>query len=75
MNMISLSDGKQYMIVHAFNEARVIIDYDGLFVLVDNDPQTGWELSGEPANQDEKPVLATLTASMKDKSKVIVVKD
>jgi hypothetical protein len=65
-------DGKTYGVAHAFSDVRAIIDFDGLFVFVDRNPDGTWDLSGVPARQDEKPVLAELVAPMRDQSVVKV---
>lgn len=61
-------DGKSYEIAHFFSNTRAIIDFDGAFVLVDRVQNDDWELSGEPARQDEKPILAAFLAPMMDKT-------
>lgn len=65
-------DGTQYKVAHLFDETRAIISYDGLYVLVDRLPNGTWELSGEPARANEKPVLNALVAPMLDKTTVTV---
>lgn len=57
-------DGQAYDVVHSFGPARKIVNYDGLFVLVDIDPTGAAMLSGQPANADEAKVLATLTVGL-----------
>ena len=71
---ITLMDGKEYEVAHAFSPTRAIINYDGLFALVD---QMGgqWDLSGEPARDDEKPILTALLAPTMDQSILTVTKD
>jgi hypothetical protein len=61
-------DPKFYDVVHTFGDNRAIINYDGLFVLVDRVAGTDqFELSGEPARgENEKPVLDALVATIKD---------
>lgn len=67
-------EGKSYKVVHEFRPDRLLIDYDGLFVIVEL--QGGeWDFSGEPANAKEREVLAKFTAPMNDKSVVKVIKD
>jgi hypothetical protein len=56
--------GKMYTLVHDFGMGRAIVDFDGAFVLVDALPNGDWELSGEPAREDEKPALNKLVATM-----------
>lgn len=71
---IALADGKQYEVAHMFGDSRALVNYDGLYVFVD---LVGgiWDLSGEPARDDEKPILAALTAPMNDQSILTVTKD
>lgn len=54
---------KLYPVLHQFSEERVLIKYDGLVVFA-NQPRGSatWELDGEPAREDEKPVLEALIA-------------
>lgn len=60
-------DPKFYDVVHAFGDNRAIINYDGLYVLVDRVGGTDqFELSGEPARESEKPILNALVATIKD---------
>jgi hypothetical protein len=61
-------DGKSYEIVHYFSNKRAIIDFDGAFVLVDHVQNEDWELSGNPAMENEKPILAAFLAPMMDKT-------
>lgn len=76
MSTIKLSSGMKYEVAHEFGPGRVLVNYEGLFVLVDRDPQTGeWDLSGEPARPDEKPVIEALIEPMRDKSILVVKKD
>jgi hypothetical protein len=71
-NTITVS-GTECKVAHEFSDSRVIINYDGLFVLADKGT-SGWELSGTPANHDEMTVLKDLTASMNDVYTLNVVK-
>ena len=72
-------DGKEYKVERGtLTLGRCIINYDGLFVLVDKNPRTGeWELSGRPADDVEKKALEELTqqAGMKDQTVLTVTKD
>lgn len=69
-------DGKEYEVAHQFNESRVIISYEGVYVFADRWADGGgWDLSGEPARENEKPVLEALLAPMLDKTVVTVTKD
>lgn len=67
-------DDLKYIPVHAFSEDRAIINYDGLYVLVD---RLGglWGLSGRPATEAEKPILAKLTEPTNDVSVLTVTRD
>jgi hypothetical protein len=67
-------DGQQYPVAHAFSEDRVIICYDGLHILADR-LGSSWWLSGKPATEAEKPVLAKLTEPTNDVSVLTVTKD
>lgn len=68
-------DGKLYEVAHEFNPARAIINYDGVFVLVDKNADGTWDLSGEPAREDEKPILEALIKPFEDQTIVTVTKD
>lgn len=69
-------DGHMYSIAHTFREGRVVIDYEGLFCLADQNPDGTWDLSGEPARDgEEKEVLKKLTAPMEGKSILTVTKE
>lgn len=68
-------DGKDYEVVHSFSENRCLVNYDGLFVLVDQNSMGEWDLSGEPANAEEKVVIADATASMNDVSILKITKE
>jgi hypothetical protein len=70
---ITLTDGQEYEVAHTFSPSRAIISYDGLYVLVDQ-VDGAWDLSGEPARPEEKPVLETLLAPMMDQSIVTITK-
>lgn len=50
-------EGREYELVHNFGLNRGIINLDGAFALVDRVGAAQWELSGNPATDDEKPVL------------------
>jgi hypothetical protein len=68
-------DGFSYNVVHVFRANRALINYEGLFVLVDMLTDGTWELSGEPASDEEEVVLKTFTAPMNDKTVVTITKD
>ena len=55
-----LVSGRTYNIAHAFGPSRVIIDYEGVFVFVDQNSDGTWDLSGIPASENEKPFLVAL---------------
>ena len=65
-------DDKEYEVARLFSPERAIIEYEGLFVLVDKSVDDTWELSGEPARGDEKDALQELIAPMKDRTIVTV---
>jgi len=75
MDVVTLTDGKTYMVAHAFDSARALINFDGLYVFVDKAEDGTWDLSGEPARPDEKPILNALLAPTNDKTVVTVIKD
>lgn len=77
MSTVKLPGGVEYEVAHFFGDSRALVKYEGLFVLVDRDPQTGeWDLSGEPArNDEEKRIIAELTIPMEDQSIVTVTKE
>lgn len=68
-------DGVAYSVVHSFGDARVIINYEGLYVFADKNPDGTWDLSGEPARENEKPVLEALLAPTMDQTIVTVTKN
>jgi len=61
-------DGKSYEVLHYFSNKRAIVDYDGAYVLADHVQNEDWELSGLPARDNEKPILAALLAPMMDRT-------
>lgn len=69
---VVLDSGERCKVLHEFRPDRLIVDYDGLCVLVDEAEGT-WVLSGRPATTSEKPVLSALVASRPDS--VVVRKD
>lgn len=70
---ITLDTGEECELVRQFTDTRAIILFNDAYVLVDRVDADTWELSGEPARENEKPTLAALVAAMKDE--VIVTKD
>lgn len=72
---ITLTDGKDYEVAHTFSEGRVLISYDGLYSFADRAGDGTWDLSGEPARPEEKPVLAALLAPTMDQSVVTITKE
>jgi hypothetical protein len=57
MTSVSI-DGADYEVAHTFSSTRLLVNYDGLFVLVDRDPASGAvQLSGTPATPDEAVVM------------------
>ncbi len=72
---ITMVDGVEYEVVRMFTEARALINYQGLFVLVDKS-DVGWDLSGDPARTpEEKEAIETATADMRDKTVTEVTKE
>ncbi len=69
---ITLVDGKEYEVAHAFSPTRALINMDGLYVFADQ-VAGQWDLSGEPASEDEQPVLAALLAPTMDQSVLTVI--
>jgi hypothetical protein len=65
-------DGKEYTVAWVSDLVRVIIDYEGLYVLADF-VYPVWELSGRPADARERAELERLTAGMRDVSVVTVL--
>lgn len=65
-------EGKEYTVAHQFSADRCLIDFEGVYVFCDRYSDGVWELSGEPAREHEKPVLAALVAPMLDKTDVKV---
>lgn len=72
---ITLPDGKSYDVARSFGDARAIINYEGLFVLVDKDATGQWDLSQKPADGLEKSVLVELTADMTDVTVTTITKE
>ena len=68
-------EGTARTVAHSFSESRAVVDYDGLYVLVDLNTDGTWSLSGEPAREDEKDILKNLITPMKRQVEVIIVKD
>jgi len=69
-------NGTEYEVIRQFNENRALVNYEGLAVLVDRDPQSGtWDLSGQPANPDEEQVIKDFQAPMNDKTVLDIEKD
>ena len=58
--------GQSFKVVHVFNEARVLIEYEGLYCLADQNPDGTWDLTGTPATPEETEGIKTFTASMTD---------
>lgn len=65
-------DGKSYKVAHLFDEKRCLVEYEGLYVFADKAFDGTWELSGEPARENEKPVLAAFLNPMLGKTIVTV---
>ena len=59
--------GSKYKVAYESSDARVIIAYEGLFVLADKAPDGVWELSGVPAQGKEKDVLKRLLEPTMDR--------
>jgi hypothetical protein len=60
-------DDVSYEIVYSFSANRVLILYEGLFVLADRNLDDGvWALSGEPASPEENKIIAGFDRSMQD---------
>lgn len=75
LGMTITLDGQDYEVAHKFSESRVLVNYCGLYTFADKATDGTWELSGEPARQDEKPVLEALLAPTLDQSILTVTKD
>jgi hypothetical protein len=54
---------------------RAIVSYDGVLVVVHELDDGTWELSGEPANAEEKKVLTSLLTPQLDVTVVTVEKE
>lgn len=64
-----------YGVCHAFSDVRVIINYEGAYVLADfvvSSFGKSWELSGEPANPEERAMLEELVQPFEDTTVVTV---
>jgi hypothetical protein len=70
MDEITLDSGDVCKVVHRFSHDRLLVDYDGLFVLVDKVLGV-WVLSGRPADAEEREVMNPLIQDMKDSVKVV----
>ena len=68
MKTIKLTDGSSSEVIHEFDGGtRCLVLYDGLYVFVDQVPDTDtFDISGQPAHGDEIPILNTLVSAMKD---------
>jgi hypothetical protein len=67
-------DGVTIPVTHAFTPTRVLVAYEGLFVLADL--QGGrWDLSAVPATPDEQVVLEGYLTATKDVTVMDVTKD
>lgn len=74
--MLRLANGDRYEAAHVFaGETRAIINYEGVFVMVDRFSPSEWELSGEPARPGVE--LKTLNALVKsiEGTTITVTKD
>ena len=70
------NDDDEYVVVWVSNPSRVIIYYQGLYVLADwgsVGTYNAWTLSGSVADAREHAELERLTAGMRDKSVVTVL--
>jgi len=65
-----LVEGTPRELIHAFGNGRAIVDYFDAFVMMDELSDGTFELSGEPAREDEKPVLNKLVATIKNTTTV-----
>lgn len=68
-----LTDGKDYELVHDFNNGRAIINFDGAYALVDHIGNDVYELSGKPVREDEKPIFNALVKSLEAKGTIVTV--
>lgn len=57
-------ENKEYAVVYDFGNGRVIVDYDGVYVMADRIQHAQFEFSGEPARQGEE--LDMLNKLVKD---------
>lgn len=64
-DLFATIDGTSYRIEHKFSDRRAIVNFGGAYVLADRVDLYKWELSGEPAREDEKPILNALVAGIK----------
>lgn len=67
---IVLDSGEKCEVVHTFRSDRLIVLYDGLYVLVDL-VLGAWVLSGRPATDAEKSVLNGLISSSGSSVRII----
>ena len=67
-------EGKPYPVVNQIRDDRAIINFDGLFVLVDL-TSGNWELSGQTASLEEGKLIQELCAPTNDKTVVTVTKE
>ena len=63
---IKLDTGDACEVIHEFGPSRAIVVFGGAYVLVDRVDADTYELSGEPARENEKPILKALVDAMKD---------
>jgi hypothetical protein len=65
-------EGKQYKQIYRHRPNRAIIDFDGVYVLVDLLGEN-WELSGVPGDVIERQIISDLSLPMR--GSVITVKN
>jgi hypothetical protein len=76
-DLISVGDPDNayaYAVLHRFGDKRALILYGGLAVLVDEQPNGRWELSGVPATPGEQIVIERVMPA-RDTTDVAIVKD
>jgi hypothetical protein len=65
-------DGADRAVRHWFGPSRAIVDYEGVFIFVDRNPDGTWDLSAIPTRADEHEVLDALIKDTLDKTVVKV---
>jgi hypothetical protein len=68
--------GKEYAVEHSFSQSRTLVRFEGALAFADMASDGTWDLSGEPARDDEeKRVYRELIAPELDVTEVAVTQN